>query len=140
LEVKQTAAEIVAFNMLIDNSDRRREKPNLLSKENELIAIDHEMSFAFTVIIGGCSESWLNRNFDYIREQHPLFSGLKGQPIDLGRFEGELAGIADTEIEQTCSTVPWELDASYSEKILRHLLNARDRADELVEAVRRILR
>jgi hypothetical protein len=140
MAIRQTAVEIFAFDVLIDNTDRRREKPNLLSKVNELFAIDHELAFTFTRLIGGYPESWLDRDLEFFRKEHPLYPGLKGQPIDLRRFKGELASIADEEVDEIFKTVPPEFGTLYLEKISSHLRSGRDHADELVEAVRRILK
>jgi hypothetical protein len=140
IAIRQTAAEIVAFDALIDNADRRRANPNLLWKENELLVIDHELAFAFIMLISPVPESWLDRDLNFIRQDHPLYPGLRGQTIDLKRFEGELASIADNEINDICAFVPEEFGTSHLEQIADHLRNSRDHADELVEAVRRILK
>jgi len=140
IEIRQTAAEIVAFDVLIDNADRRKGNPNLLWKENEIFVIDHELAFAFVMSILPVPEPWLDRDLNFIRQDHPLYSGLKGQTIDLRRFEGELASIADNEIDDIFASVPQEFGTLHMEQISNHLRNSRDHADELVEAVGRILK
>jgi hypothetical protein len=47
-----TAAEIVAFDAVIENTDRRREKANLLFKGDALFVFDHELAFSFVQLIG----------------------------------------------------------------------------------------
>lgn len=42
-----SAAQIFAFDALIENDDRSRDNPNLLARGDDLFAIDHESAFAF---------------------------------------------------------------------------------------------
>lgn len=48
----QMAADIFAFDLMIQNPDRREDKPNLLRKGDELVIYDHEMAFSFLYAIG----------------------------------------------------------------------------------------
>ncbi len=41
------AQHIVLFDLLIQNADRRVEKPNLMSNGQELVIYDHELAFSF---------------------------------------------------------------------------------------------
>ncbi len=45
-EVPQ-AQQIVAFDLFVQNPDRRVEKPNLMSNGRELVIYDHELAFGF---------------------------------------------------------------------------------------------
>lgn len=49
LELRQ-AQDIVLFDMLIQNTDRRLDKPNLMSNGKELVVYDHELAFSFTLV------------------------------------------------------------------------------------------
>jgi len=43
----QDTTEIFAFDLMVQNPDRRKGKPNLLRKGDELAIFDHEMAFSF---------------------------------------------------------------------------------------------
>lgn len=43
----QTAARVFAFDILMQNSDRRKEKPNAFLADDNIYVYDHELSFGF---------------------------------------------------------------------------------------------
>lgn len=47
-----TLAEILAFDIIFANDDRRSQKPNCLTNGNEVAIIDHEAAFLMSGIIG----------------------------------------------------------------------------------------
>lgn len=85
LSLHQTAIEIMAFDAVIDNADRRQEKPNLLWKDDEMFVFDHEVAFAFTRLIGTIPLPFDDVGMAFLRN-HPLYAGMRGQEIDLRRF------------------------------------------------------
>ena len=121
LSLRQIAAEIIAFDVVIDNADRRREKPNLLWKDDEMFVFDHEVAFAFTRLIGMPPFPFDSNGVQFLRD-HPLYSGLRGQAIDLTRFIGELESVRDEEIVELCQGVPPEFGTLHLEKIRQWLL------------------
>lgn len=46
------AARIYAFDMLVENADRRGEKPNCARRGKDLVAFDFELCFGFLLAIG----------------------------------------------------------------------------------------
>ena len=44
---KDDIPNILAFDMLVLNTDRRKEKPNLLMEENDFVLIDHEKAMVY---------------------------------------------------------------------------------------------
>ena len=137
LTLRQTATDILAFDAVIDNADRRRDKPNLLWKGDELFVFDHEVAFAFTRLIG-THIPFEDTGMQFLRE-HPLYAGMRGQPIDLRRFTGELEGLTDSVISSICNRVPSEFGTMYLDSIQHWLTQARDRAQYLAGALGRIL-
>ncbi|NOT54381.1 MAG: hypothetical protein HOP18_07230 [Deltaproteobacteria bacterium] len=138
LSLRQTAVEIMAFDVVIDNSDRRQEKPNLLWKDDEMVVFDHELAFAFTRLIGTPPLPFADASMSFLRH-HPLYMGMRGQAVDLRRFVGELESWTDEEIALLCAHVPREFGTLYVEKIRQWFVQARDRAGLLADAMRRIL-
>jgi len=136
--LRQTGVEILAFDAVIDNADRRREKPNLLWKGDELLVIDHEMAFAFTRLIGQPHRPFEGNATDFL-SQHPLCAGLRRAEVDLDRFTGELEAVSGSVIEGICSAVPQDFGAEYLDRIAAWLGQASGRGKELIAAVRRLL-
>lgn len=139
LSLREVASEVMAFDALIDNADRRRDKPNLLWKGDALYVIDHELAFAFARTVLWKPQSWTARRLSFLRD-HPLYAGLRGQTIDLRAFVGGLESLDDNEIERICESVPPEFGTTYLDRIAEHLRDARNHVTDLAEAVRRILR
>lgn len=46
-ELNQTAARIFAFDLILQNADRRNEKPNSFLADGKIYVYDHELSFGF---------------------------------------------------------------------------------------------
>jgi hypothetical protein len=136
--LRQTAVEILAFDAVIDNADRRREKPNLLWKGDELLVIDHEMAFAFTRLIGQPHRPFEGNATDFLRE-HPLRAGLRRTEVDLDRFTGELEALSGGAIEGLCHAAPPEFGTEHMDRIVGWLKQATESADQLVAAIRRLL-
>jgi hypothetical protein len=74
--LKTLALEIFAFDALIQNPDRRIDKPNVLWKGDELYIIDHEMGFSFIFDILPLKEPWriTTLNFSKYPVNRILFS------------------------------------------------------------------
>ncbi len=136
--LRRTAIEILAFDAVIDNADRRREKPNLLWKGDELLVIDHEMAFAFTRLIGQPHRPFEVSATDFLRE-HPLRAGLRRVDVDLDRFTGGLEALSGSAIDELCDAVPQEFGTGHLDKIAAWLREARGGGDQLIAAIRRIL-
>jgi hypothetical protein len=136
--LRQLAAEIVAFDVLTDNADRGPLKPNILYKNDEILVIDHETAFAFTRIVGPESGEWAVDRIKFIYE-HPFYSGLRGQPLQLDRFASNLARLTDQEIAAISAAVPDGFGKDYLDRIGAHLRAARDGRSAMLDAIRRIL-
>jgi hypothetical protein len=136
--LRQTAVEILAFDAVIDNADRRREKPNLLWKGDELLVIDHELTFAFTRLVGQPTHPFENGTTDFLKE-HPLRSGLRRAEVNLDRFTGELEALSGDVIQTLCGSVPEEFGADHLDTIAAWLGEASGGGDKLFARIRRLL-
>ena len=123
---------------MIDNADRRREKPNLLWKGDELLVIDHEMAFAFTRLIGSPRRPFESSAADFLK-QHPLRAGLRRADVDLDRFTGELEALSIHSIDVLCEAAPQEFGAVHLDKIVVWLREASKSGDRLTATIRRLL-
>ena len=133
------ACEILGFDVLIQNLDRRPEKPNVLWKENEIIVLDHELAFPFPFQID-CGEPWNDQFIPGIRN-HLFFEEIRRGPFEIGRFQGALEAITDNDFESLFNLIPHEWIQADRIQTLRHYLpRRRDSANNWIETIRRELR
>lgn len=136
--LKTLAVEIFAFDALIQNPDRRVDKPNILWKGDELYIIDHEMGFSFIYEILPLSDPWQITTLGFMKN-HLFYGGLKGQPINLDRFGGALELLSDTVMAKITANVPEEWQNNNIQKIENHINEITHHINDFVDEVRRIL-
>jgi hypothetical protein len=136
--MRRDAANIFAFDALIQNPDRRTGNPNLLTQGDSIYVFDHETSFSFLVALAGAGDAWSLERENYLQE-HVFFRRLKGLEIDLDDFEQRLAALDDETIAELRAEVPDEWLHQDLETIEAHLIDVRDHAHLFVEQVRRRL-
>ncbi len=69
---KQLACEIFAFDALIQNPDRRMDKPNILWKGEELYIIDHEKGFSFVYALPASIKPWQVNEISFLEKPFVL--------------------------------------------------------------------
>ncbi|MBF0506281.1 MAG: hypothetical protein HQL09_05545 [Nitrospirae bacterium] len=136
--LKTLAAEIFAFDAMIQNPDRRAEKPNILWKGDELFVIDHEMSMMFIYDILPTPNPWQISNLRFVNG-HLFYNALKGQSLNLDRFAGALELLDDNTLETMITNVPEEWRSANIAKITTHLSEIAHHSNNFVDEVRRSL-
>lgn len=139
------AAEILAFDMLIVNDDRRPEKPNCLTNGPDLAVIDHEMAFPHcTSYIFGWSPLWELNALDERRNptrRHLFHDSLVGKEIDFGSFEARFKRISPARFEEYFTSLPtaWA-NADGILKILEYLVEVRANFSSAITEIQKLLR
>jgi len=144
---RDQAAAIFAFDVLIQNADRRASNPNVWARAGQLGVFDHDQAFTFLAlpIIGGAPKPWIPadqvQGFAFLKE-HVFYSGLKGKIFDLEPFEMALAALTDTQLESYLQAVPpeWRQEKGYSKQIVEYLAESRSEAKRLVSFAKHVLR
>jgi hypothetical protein len=136
MNIAQFAAEVIAFDALIDNPDRRRAKPNVLVGSNRVVVIDHEVAFGFLRLIAQPS-SWIERLL-FLRD-HPFYAGLRGHMPSLEPFSERLRALRESEIDAICNSVPREFPREHSARISEHLKLVRADRDRFIHAIEEVL-
>lgn len=136
--LKTLAAEIFAFDALIQNPDRRADKPNILWKGDELYIIDHEMGFSFIYEILPLPNPWQITNLGFMTN-HLFYEGLKGQTVTVDRFAGALELLSDNALEAIMANVPEEWRNNNLSKIGNHIHEIIQHVNDFVDEVRRTL-
>lgn len=133
----QLAAEIFAFDALIQNPDRRPNNPNLLWKGSEIIIIDHELAFSFLYQIGISGRPWeLSTSAGDFLNDHVFSKDLKGKNIDHSRLREALEGIDEATLDALIDQVPIEWKNNTLSRIRAHIRDVRNHAAEFIEQVK----
>lgn len=111
LEIVQT---IFIFDLFIQNSDRRKEKPNMLVKNKEIIVYDHELSFSFVRELFKNPKPWTFRDSDlsWIKD-HIFYQIVKGKPYDFESFSNRLVLLSTGFWQKAWDILPtdWQTDS-----------------------------
>jgi hypothetical protein len=133
---RQTAIDIIAFDALIENVDRRQTNPNLLVKGESVRAFDHETAFAF--VYDFMTRSRIDK-LSFLRE-HALYASLRGRDLDLSGFLAALTSITDSDLDSIRAAIPQDFGTSYLDRICDHVRRASAEADDFAMALRMVLR
>lgn len=137
----QTCGEMFAFDVLLQNPDRRRDNPNLLWNGDEIYLFDHEMAFSFIF-----DAKWKDSPVDSLNARalnfftsHVFFLELRKKKIDLSRMEGALASIQDAAILDIEQQLPKDWNSQHLGPILAYIRALRDNPTKLTRVVKEIL-
>ncbi|MBI5212587.1 MAG: hypothetical protein HY957_04355, partial [Nitrospirae bacterium] len=136
--LRTLAAEIFAFDALIQNPDRKVNKPNILWKGDDLYIIDHEMSLMFIYEILPTTNPWQISNLRFIKD-HLFCGNLKGQTVNLDRFAGALEMLTDNVVGTILSDVPEDWRSDNISKITTHINEIVYHSNDFVDEIRRAL-
>lgn len=136
--LRRPAAEIFAFDAMIQNPDRKCNNPNLLRRGNEIFVIDHEAAFSFLYAIGQQDPPWELNRLGFL-EQHVFYRPLHGVTIELDPFAAALESMTDQVVNRWMDEVPREWGTEPLPRIAAHLQAVRMHSTEFAEQVRRRL-
>jgi hypothetical protein len=144
---KEQAVEIIAFDLLVQNADRKARNPNLWSRSERVGVYDHEMAFTslHLPIIGGAPKPWVLADqadgFRFV-EEHAFYGPLRGSKLDLDSFEERLAALSDTVIRGLMRDVPeeWQRGNNLCDEITNYLREARENRTAFLNFVKHLLR
>lgn len=137
----QDAAEIFAFDLMIQNPDRRQNKPNMLRKSDDLLIFDHEMAFSFLYAIVPDEYPWEGKGIDFARD-HIFFRDLKGKDLSWDRLQGALEAIDDKRLGKYTDAIPddWRNESGdASDRIQEYVKKARDNSGALFQRITEVL-
>lgn len=127
----ESAVRIYAFDLLVQNPDRRRENPNCAVSDKRLIAFDFNLAFSFLLpIFGERIESWEVSKLHTIRQNHLFFNQLRRRTVDWQPFIKSVGSLTEERITEICEAVPpvW---GNHTSRICEHLLLAAEKHQEL---------
>jgi len=140
LLLRPTAAEIFAFDVLIQNADRRQVNPNLLTNGEQLYLCDHEQAFSFLAGVIGWQPPWTGQGTEFLRN-HVFYQQLKGLVHNWERLRGALAALTDTRLNEYLAAVPneWRSNNTAADRITDYLKQARQNRDAFFAVITHLL-
>ncbi len=109
--MRHAAAEIYAFDLLIQNPDRRPDNPNLQSRGEDFAIFDHEMALVTEGILFW-KPPWHPDALAAAASKHVLYSGLRGKQPDLSRIIGAWEAVDDARLAAYRAALPPEWTAT----------------------------
>lgn len=140
--LRQQACEIFAFDMLIQNPDRRPENPNCLSDGRAFAIFDHELAFLTEGVIGW-RPPWVPGSLESTRrmQNHIFFRDLVGKPLDLSRVQGAWQAITHRRLREYLQMLPdaWIDGANLANSTVEYLDKTRENLDAAMVEIERVL-
>lgn len=107
------AQTIFAFDILIQNSDRRKEKPNTLTNGNEIVILDHELAFGFIFDLFKDPHPWKikEKDLEWIG-LHYLLPKIRHKDFDFDEFSKRLDNLDENFWNTAWGLIPdnWRSD------------------------------
>lgn len=137
--VRAEAAEIFAFDALIQNPDRKTDNPNCLHNGRSFAIFDHELCFVFDTLFW--SPPWELGSLDFLKNQHVFYPGLVGRTHDLNRLKDAWRGIPNLRFDEYLHALPieWLTNRGNVDEIIPYLKCVRDNIDSAMVEITRIL-
>jgi hypothetical protein len=101
------AQKIFAFDVFIQNNDRRNDKPNMMTDGHEIVIYDHELAFGFILELFKNPQPWVIRDTDleWINN-HVLLSRIKGHEFDFDGFSKRFDTLGEEFWQMAWNLIP----------------------------------
>jgi hypothetical protein len=127
--LRVTAAEVFAFDVLIQNYDRKTDNPNLLWNRRKILLIDHEGAFA--PVLARSKPSFLSLELDRFYD-HVFYTAVSPSDAGFARFLAAMKEISTSRLEKLFGQLPvqWQINEDLA-KVREHLLWVLEHRDEV---------
>jgi hypothetical protein len=108
LALRSSAAEVFAFDIIVQNCDRKADNPNLLWDRSKIMLIDHERALGFVRENPAPSFSSLELDRYY---DHVFYSAVSPGDAEFGRLTDAFGHLTDARIETLLGKIPepWQV-------------------------------
>lgn len=120
-KLMRSAADILAFDVFIQNYDRQLSNPNLLTNGEEMCVIDHES--AFSPIFDAGSFKVENLNLDHYY-QHVLFHSIDKEEVNYSGLEEAIGKVSQERVQAYFEALPpdWRGEVDRLRKLADYLI------------------
>ncbi len=129
-----SATDIFAFDVLIQNPDRRYNNPNLGTVGDQLYIYDHELAFSFRFNVIPIREPWKLAD-QKLWNDHVFFNSLKRKALSLEHFVGRLSAMPPNILDDLEESLPSDWTREMFPTINTYLRALADHADEFKEEI-----
>lgn len=139
------ALQILAFDVMIENPDRRRSNPNLLICGDDVRPIDHELAFRFNLpLLGQKPHPWQTGNCHrhvQVGTGHVFGAPLVGRALDFAPLERAWSGLSALTFMRypMCLPAEWSEGHDTLNAAISHLTEVAQRFHECIEELKRAL-
>lgn len=133
-----------AFDAVAENPDRRPENPNCLVYGDEVVLIDHELSFPSGIVAS--KSPWEVGGLQHLKDgaEHIFRRELirKSQNLDFDVLRDQWTELDEGYIAECHSALPqeWEEGRAIAEQAIMQVRHAKENIDGLIDELRRILK
>ena len=136
-EQRDAASLLFAFDVFVHNYDRTEGNPNLLVRREDLLAIDHDLTFEF-VYPSSCANPELDPRRDVV-DKHAFRVPLKGKLSDLADFRQAVRGLTDEWLATLMSATPPEWMVGHGASVLGRIVDVvKGRRDHVEDWLRQV--
>jgi hypothetical protein len=124
------AARIFAYDLLVQNPDRRPEKPNCGLRGTDLVAYDFELAFSFLLVLAlGQQDAPWQVSKHGIGSKHLFYNALRGKDIEWQPFLNALGGVTDARLDELTNWLPqpWQ---RWGTRVCEHFVSVREHLTE----------
>jgi len=134
------AQTIFAFDVTIQNPDRTKEKPNMLTDGNEIVIYDHELAFSFVMDILPNAKAWELRptDLEWIN-RHCLLPKIKGEEYDFEEFSSRFNNLDENFWEIAKSLIPKEWLSDQFDRIKQHFSAICNNKDAFILELKKLM-
>lgn len=140
-EMTATAANILLFDALIENPDRRAANPNCLVRGDQIRVIDHEL--AFPPLLIGAPKPWILGALNFMEQpgMHIFRDALHKRTIDWQPMIDSWQGLSNAQLDDYEAVLPAEWDAARPAFLtaIDKIKTVRDNIQGCVAEVQRVL-
>jgi hypothetical protein len=135
VNMRQTLGEILGFDAMIQNVDRRRRNPNCVVLDERIIAFDHELAFS-GLVFPSSPPPWEADGLKFLNEHAFRRLFLRQRP-DLSRLNAEVKAITRRRVASYMDHVPleWTPDPVLRSRMIRFLEESLSYADSTLARV-----
>ena len=132
------AAEILAFDQMIANFDRRADNPNCLYNGSQLAIIDHELAFPGEGLVSW-RPPWQAGGVTFApgASRHVFLDAVRRRNPDFSRLQGALEAITPGRIEEYRKSLPkeWGREDAATDRKLTYIFQLRDNAAAAIQQI-----
>lgn len=134
------AQQVFCFDVFIQNSDRTKDKPNMITDGNEIVIFDHELAFGFAMDIFRNPTPWQLRDNDleWIN-RHCLLPILKGREFDYAGFSDRLNNLSPEFWQAAKALIPEEWQSPQFDTIRQYLTAICENKDSFITELKKLI-